>query len=83
MRAVARKAKPHRVQAVLLALLAGFLALVALPDDQGQVRVNGVAFLWWYGGLLAPVLALVAGLVFGDPSSEGRASAPDPPPSSR
>ena len=61
MRAVAKKAKPERAPAplLLLLLLAGFLVLVGIPDDRASVRVAGMSVLWWYGGLVAPVLAVV------------------------
>jgi hypothetical protein len=61
MRAVAKKAKPERPPAplLLLLLLAGFLVLAAIPDDRASVRVAGMSVLWWYGGLVAPVLAVV------------------------
>lgn len=43
---------------VLLALLlAGFLLLGALPNQVADVRVAGLSLLWWYGGVLAPVMA--------------------------
>ena len=48
---------------VLLALLlAGFLLLGALPNHVASVRVAGLSLLWWYGGVLAPVLALVVAI---------------------
>jgi hypothetical protein len=45
---------------VLLALLlAGFLLLGALPNQAAAIRVGGLSLLWWYGGVLAPVLAVL------------------------
>lgn len=45
---------------VLLALLlAGFLLLGALPNQVASIRVAGLSLLWWYGGVLAPVLAVL------------------------
>ena len=42
---------------VLLALLlAGFLLLGALPNQAAAIRVAGLSLLWWYGGVLAPVI---------------------------
>ncbi len=44
---------------VLLALLlAGFLLLGALPNQVASIRVVGLSLLWWYGGVLAPGLAV-------------------------
>jgi len=42
---------------LLLMLLAGFLLLGALPNHLASIRFGGVSALWWYGGVLAPVLA--------------------------
>jgi hypothetical protein len=48
---------------VLLALLlAGFLLLGALPNQAAGVRVGGLSLLWWYGGILAPVLAVLVAI---------------------
>ncbi len=44
---------------LLLALLAGFLVLAALPDQLAEIRVAGLSLLWWYGGLIAPVLSVL------------------------
>jgi hypothetical protein len=82
MRAVAEKAKPERVPALLGIVLAGFLLLAGLPDDRAGVRIAGVSVAWWYAGLLAPgVAAIIA--VLGAPSSRVRsepAAGPPPPP---
>jgi hypothetical protein len=43
----------------LLLLLAGGLAVVSIPLDAGAVRFRGVSLLWWYSGLLAPLLGVV------------------------
>jgi uncharacterized membrane protein YbhN (UPF0104 family) len=81
MRGVAEKAKPERGQLALLAILAGFFVLAALPDDHGAVRLAGVSLLWWYGGLAGPVLAVAAAVLSaGRGSSAKRAGAPPPPP---
>ncbi len=55
---------PRATAGVLLVLLAGFPILAALPNDAGAVRVAGLSLLWWYGGLVAPVAAVVT-LAFG------------------
>ena len=45
--------------AVLLVLLAGAPLLALAPAAPGAVRVAGVSLLWWYTGLVAPLLATV------------------------
>jgi hypothetical protein len=62
MRAVSTKAKPDGATATLLAVVAGFLALAGLPDDLGSLRLAGISLLWWYGGLVGPVVAVAAAL---------------------
>jgi hypothetical protein len=48
---------------VLLALLlAGFLLLGALPNQAAAIRVAGLSLLWWYGGVLAPVMAVLVAI---------------------
>jgi hypothetical protein len=47
---------------LLVLLLAGFLLLGALPNHGADIRVAGLALLWWYGGVLAPVLAALVAL---------------------
>ncbi len=42
---------------VLLVLLAGAPLLALAPAAPGAVRLAGVSLLWWYVGLVAPVLA--------------------------
>ena len=42
---------------VLLALLAGAPLLALAPAAPGAVRLAGVSLLWWYAGLVAPLLA--------------------------
>lgn len=41
----------------LLVLLAGAPLLALAPAVPGAVRVAGVSLLWWYAGVVAPVLA--------------------------
>lgn len=48
---------------LLLLLLLGFPLLSLLPNDVGAVRLAGVSLLWWYGGLLVPVLAGVIAVI--------------------
>ncbi|MGH7415490.1 MAG: hypothetical protein ACREKJ_14940 [Candidatus Rokuibacteriota bacterium] len=47
---------------VLALLLAGFLLLGALPNQAADVRVAGLSLLWWYGGVLAPVMAVLVAI---------------------
>jgi hypothetical protein len=42
---------------VLLVLLAGAPLLALAPAAPGAVRLAGVSLLWWYVGLVAPLLA--------------------------
>ena len=44
---------------LLALLLAGFLFLGALPNQAASVRVAGLSLLWWYGGVLAPMMAVL------------------------
>lgn len=44
--------------AVLLALLAGAVAIASAPLDAGAIRFAGVSVLWWYAALGAPVAAV-------------------------
>src|SRR5262245_46466316 len=45
--------------AVLLVVVAGGAALAALPSV-GVVRVAGIPLRWWLGGLVAPLVAVLA-----------------------
>lgn len=47
----------------LLLILAGLPALVLAPLELGAVRIAGVSLGWWYGGVVAPLLAFVLTLV--------------------
>jgi hypothetical protein len=48
---------------VLLALLlAGFLLFGALPTQAAAIRVAGLSLLWWYGGVLAPVMGVLVAI---------------------
>ena len=51
---------PRRRRAAILALLvllAGAPVLALAPAAPGAVRVAGVSLLWWYAGVVAPLLA--------------------------
>jgi len=43
--------------AALLVLLAGAPLLALAPAAPGAVRVAGVSLLWWYAGVVGPLLA--------------------------
>ncbi|HET9853763.1 MAG TPA: hypothetical protein VFR53_01815 [Methylomirabilota bacterium] len=47
---------------LLVLLLAGFLFLGALPNQVASIRVAGLSLLWWYGGVLAPALAVLVAI---------------------
>jgi len=49
--------------AALLVLLAGAPLLALAPAAPGAVRVAGVSLLWWYTGLVAPLLATAITIV--------------------
>jgi hypothetical protein len=55
--------------AALLVLLVGAPLLALAPAAPGAIRVAGVSLLWWYVGIVAPLLATaitVTALVRGD-----------------
>ncbi len=59
--------------ALLLLLLAGLLLLGALPNRLASIRFGGLPLLWWYGGVLAPALAVVVAIRWlGDPPAPPR-----------
>ena len=47
---------------LLWLLLAGFLILGALPNQTASIRLGGLSMLWWYGGLVAPVLGVLVAI---------------------
>jgi hypothetical protein len=47
----------------LLVLLVGAPVLALAPAAPGAVRVAGVSLLWWYAGLVAPLLATALAIV--------------------
>jgi hypothetical protein len=49
--------------AALLVLLVGAPLLALAPAAPGAVRVAGVSLLWWYTGLVAPLLATAIAVV--------------------
>ena len=59
MRAVSEKSSA----VFLLALLLTVVALAALPGGAGLVRVGPLSLVWWYGGVIAPVLAVMVAVL--------------------
>ena len=59
MRAVAKKSS----SLLLLAVLVVFAILHALPGDVAQIRLGPLSLLWWWGGVLGPLIAVLAALV--------------------
>lgn len=49
--------------ALLLLLLAAYPLIGALPSEAGNIRIAGLSVLWWYGAVVAPVLAWVTAVV--------------------
>jgi hypothetical protein len=43
-------------------LLAGVLLLGALPNQTASIRLGGLSLLWWYGGVLAPVMGVLVAI---------------------
>jgi hypothetical protein len=58
---VARRKRPGIVVLLVLLLVAPLLALA--PAAPGAVRVAGVSVLWWYAGVIAPLLCTALTLV--------------------
>ena len=48
---------------LLLLLLAAYPLIGALPSEAGNIRVGGLALLWWYGAVVAPALAWLAAVL--------------------
>ncbi len=44
--------------ATILVLLGGGVALTVAPFEIGTIRLAGVSLLWWYGVILAPLIAV-------------------------
>ena len=47
----------------LLVLLVGAPVLALAPAAPGAVRVAGVSLIWWYAGLVAPLLATALAII--------------------
>lgn len=61
MRAVT---KPATGILLLLAVLAGVPLVACLPNQIGAIRLAGLSLLWWYGGVVAPVLGVLIAVVW-------------------
>ena len=55
---------------LLLLVLVVFPVIAALPNQMAAIRLAGLSLLWWYGGVIAPVLAWFIAVAW----------LPDPPP---
>ena len=55
---------------LLLVVLVVFPVIAALPNQVAAIRLAGLSLLWWYGGVIAPVLAWFIAVAW----------LPDPPP---
>lgn len=49
--------------AALVLLLAAYPLFGALPSEAGSIRIAGLSALWWYGAVVAPVLAWLVAVV--------------------
>jgi hypothetical protein len=50
---------PQNVAIVIIVLtLGGVLLLAVAPFEIGTIRWGGVSLLWWYGGIVAPVVVV-------------------------
>jgi len=58
---------------LLLLVLVAFPVIVVLPNQVAVIRLAGLSLLWWYGGVIAPVLAWLIAVAW----------LPDPPPPRR
>jgi len=52
----------RRAIVALLALLALVPLLALAPAAPGAVRLAGVSLLWWYAGLVAPLVAIAVAI---------------------
>jgi len=55
---------------LLLLVLVVFPVIAGLPNQVVAIRLAGLSLLWWYGGVIAPVLAWFIAVAW----------LPDPPP---
>lgn len=57
---------------LVLALLGGYVGLILLPNGTAALRLGGVSLLWWYGGVVAPVLGVIGLVASRRGGDEGR-----------
>ena len=65
----------------LLAVLRGarrgiYPALDLLPGAPGRIRIGGISVLWWYAGVVAPILGAVVAVGLLPRRAEAQAVAP-------
>jgi hypothetical protein len=60
---------------LLLLLLAVVPLLALLPNQVGAVRLAGLSLAWWYGGVIAPALAVTIAAAFA--AGRGRRERPE------
>lgn len=60
----------------LVLVLAGLPVLFLAPLEVGAIRIGGVSLAWWYGGVVAPVLAFVLSLASLRASSDDSGRSP-------
>lgn len=58
--------------AALLLLLVFFVLLTLAPLSPGTIRALGLSLAWWYGGVLAPLLAVIIAVGCIEPSGNRR-----------
>jgi hypothetical protein len=61
MRSVMTRA---RAALLLLLLLVASPLIAVWPNQAAQVRLAGLSLLWWYDGVLAPVLAALIAIAW-------------------
>ena len=49
---------------LLLVLLAAFPFASALPAEVAAIRLAGVSLLWWYAGVVAPLVACLVAIAW-------------------
>ena len=49
---------------LLLLVLVVFPVIAGLPNQVAAIRLGGLSLLWWYGGVIAPVLAWFIAVVW-------------------
>ena len=65
---------PNIAIAIVFLALGGVLVLTVAPFEIGAIRWAGVSLLWWYGGLVVPLVAVLTTVV-----ALARMRSPSPP----